>query len=166
MDKKKTKLKTVSKTKSKVNPKLKQKAKAKTKLKPKAKAGAKLKVKAKPNAGLKLNAKSKSKVSVKLQAIKVKKETVAVGRKVVASEVALGVVIALAVIFGIIFFFTAENISTISDQPLKIELPIQEKPGKTDEQTFCTMDAKQCSDGSFVGRVAPRCEFAPCPDEK
>lgn len=27
----------------------------------------------------------------------------------------------------------------------------------------CTMDAKQCPDGSYVGRVAPNCEFAPCP---
>ncbi len=27
----------------------------------------------------------------------------------------------------------------------------------------CTMDAKQCPDGSFVGRQGPRCEFAPCP---
>lgn len=27
----------------------------------------------------------------------------------------------------------------------------------------CTMDAKLCPDGSFVGRVAPNCEFSPCP---
>ncbi|MEM4255135.1 MAG: beta-propeller domain-containing protein [Candidatus Norongarragalinales archaeon] len=30
----------------------------------------------------------------------------------------------------------------------------------------CTADAKQCPDGSFVGRVAPSCEFAPCPEVK
>jgi hypothetical protein len=29
----------------------------------------------------------------------------------------------------------------------------------------CTMDAKECPDGSFVGRVPPSCEFAPCPGE-
>jgi hypothetical protein len=29
--------------------------------------------------------------------------------------------------------------------------------------TFCTMDAKQCPDGSYVGRVPPSCDFAPCP---
>lgn len=28
---------------------------------------------------------------------------------------------------------------------------------------FCTMDAKQCPDGSYVGRVGPSCEFSPCP---
>ncbi|QQR82758.1 hypothetical protein IPJ70_01450 [Candidatus Campbellbacteria bacterium] len=27
----------------------------------------------------------------------------------------------------------------------------------------CTEEAKMCSDGSSVGRVGPRCEFAPCP---
>ena len=27
----------------------------------------------------------------------------------------------------------------------------------------CTMEAKQCPDGSWVGRVPPACNFAPCP---
>ncbi len=27
----------------------------------------------------------------------------------------------------------------------------------------CTMEAKQCSDGSYVGRVGPKCEFSACP---
>ncbi|MFH1648956.1 MAG: hypothetical protein ABIA93_00200 [Candidatus Woesearchaeota archaeon] len=29
--------------------------------------------------------------------------------------------------------------------------------------TACTADAMVCPDGSSVGRVAPSCEFAPCP---
>jgi hypothetical protein len=29
--------------------------------------------------------------------------------------------------------------------------------------TYCTLDAKRCPDGSYVGRVGPKCEFAPCP---
>lgn len=33
----------------------------------------------------------------------------------------------------------------------------------TTEPIACTMDAKQCPDGSYVGRVAPFCEFAECP---
>lgn len=35
----------------------------------------------------------------------------------------------------------------------------------TDEATFCTMDAKACADGSFVGRSGPNCEFDPCPED-
>ncbi len=27
----------------------------------------------------------------------------------------------------------------------------------------CTEEAKQCPDGSYVGRTGPNCEFAPCP---
>ena len=30
----------------------------------------------------------------------------------------------------------------------------------------CTMEAKICSDGSAVGRVAPDCEFEKCPEEE
>lgn len=33
----------------------------------------------------------------------------------------------------------------------------------TEEPVACTMDARQCPDGSYVGRVAPFCEFAECP---
>lgn len=29
----------------------------------------------------------------------------------------------------------------------------------------CTMDAKMCPDGSYVGRQGPKCEFAACPGE-
>lgn len=39
-------------------------------------------------------------------------------------------------------------------------------PGSTvtPETGVCTMDAKLCPDGSYVGRVPPTCEFAACPD--
>ncbi len=32
-----------------------------------------------------------------------------------------------------------------------------------EEPVACTMDAKLCPDGSYVGRVGPDCEFALCP---
>lgn len=32
------------------------------------------------------------------------------------------------------------------------------------EQKACTMEAKMCPDGSYVGRTGPDCEFAPCPE--
>lgn len=35
-----------------------------------------------------------------------------------------------------------------------------------DEGVACTMDAKECPDGSYVGRIPPDCEFAACPDEE
>ena len=32
-----------------------------------------------------------------------------------------------------------------------------------DNPVICTMDAKQCSDGSYVSRTGPNCEFTKCP---
>lgn len=36
---------------------------------------------------------------------------------------------------------------------------------KEPASVFCTMDAKLCPDGSYVGRIGPNCEFATCPVE-
>lgn len=36
--------------------------------------------------------------------------------------------------------------------------------GKLDRMTACTMEAKQCPDGSYVGRTGPNCEFTECPE--
>lgn len=55
-----------------------------------------------------------------------------------------------------------EEISTAyNDNQSPLELPTE----GDDETVACTMDAMQCPDGSFVGRVAPDCEFAACPSE-
>ncbi|MCE9548826.1 Gmad2 immunoglobulin-like domain-containing protein [Candidatus Nomurabacteria bacterium] len=37
---------------------------------------------------------------------------------------------------------------------------------KNEEQIACTMDAKMCPDGSYVGRSGLKCEFTPCPEPK
>lgn len=41
--------------------------------------------------------------------------------------------------------------------------PTADQPAAGDSK-MCTMEAKQCPDGSYVGRdAANNCEFAPCP---
>lgn len=40
--------------------------------------------------------------------------------------------------------------------------PINSGPGDKDGFVACTMDAKKCADGSYVGRTGPNCEFV-CP---
>lgn len=42
---------------------------------------------------------------------------------------------------------------------------IYNNQGPESELVFCTMDAKLCPNGTFVSRVAPDCDFAPCPEE-
>jgi hypothetical protein len=39
----------------------------------------------------------------------------------------------------------------------------QVHPSPTPAPTVCIMDAKKCSDGSYVTRISPNCEFASCP---
>lgn len=46
-------------------------------------------------------------------------------------------------------------------------VPVEAGDGsESNDPVACTMDAKVCADGSAVGRVAPDCEFAKCPEEK
>lgn len=42
-------------------------------------------------------------------------------------------------------------------------VPSPAKPGPDPQPVACTMEAKICPDGSAVGRIGPKCEFAPCP---
>lgn len=35
-----------------------------------------------------------------------------------------------------------------------------------EDKIACTMDARICPDGTAVGRVGPKCEFAECPTIK
>ncbi|MDO8486586.1 MAG: hypothetical protein Q7S77_02740 [Candidatus Staskawiczbacteria bacterium] len=35
---------------------------------------------------------------------------------------------------------------------------------KSPDSIVCTMEAKLCPDGSYVGRQGPKCEFTKCPD--
>jgi len=78
----------------------------------------------------------------------------------------------LFLVFGIVvilfsyFVLNSNNISRIpsgsSDALLTPET--SHSPNEEDEIIACTQDVKECSDGSFVGRVAPNCEFAKCPE--
>ncbi len=86
-------------------------------------------------------------------------------------------------IFTILYFVTAvaafampmstnsqinKNISTVRVTPTVIKAVLPAKvtnPVEPAMPVACTMDAKKCEDGSFVGRVGPSCEFAPCPGE-
>lgn len=57
---------------------------------------------------------------------------------------------------------TAEVISHFS----KIETTASpDIAASTDDFVPCTMDAKQCPDGSYVGRTGPNCEFETCQNE-
>lgn len=52
----------------------------------------------------------------------------------------------------------------IATPTLPVEKPVT-PPLPPQKEVMCIQDAKMCSDGSFVGRVAPNCDYAPCPDD-
>lgn len=86
--------------------------------------------------------------------------------KKISNEFAIGCLILFAIIVGglIWLLFQKQNNEPAQQLPPPIEIP--ENPEEQErEAVYCTMDAKQCADGSFVGRIPPKCEFAPCPEK-
>jgi hypothetical protein len=55
------------------------------------------------------------------------------------------------------------QLNTIRPNPQTTAYSVTPVQGCNNETVFCTQDAFQCPNGSFVGRVPPSCEFAPCP---
>jgi hypothetical protein len=68
-----------------------------------------------------------------------------------ASRIILLVGLVIVLIIAIALFGGLNSV-----QP-PVQNPIPNEP------VACTMDAKMCPDGSYVGRVGPSCEFAACP---
>jgi putative hemolysin len=68
--------------------------------------------------------------------------------KKIASEIAVRIILLVAVAIGGIFWWQNQK---------SIQQP---------EQRACTMEAKLCDDGSYVSRTGPNCEFAPCPENE
>ena len=84
--------------------------------------------------------------------------------------------ISLAVIILIIIFILRslsleDNWVCQDGSWIKHGNPKQEKPSTlcpnsnpTGENKACTLDAKICPDGSYVGRSGPNCDFVSCPE--
>ncbi len=66
--------------------------------------------------------------------------------KIVKSKLALISIAAILVLIGIAYVIMSKALH---------------KEGF--EGVACTMEAKQCADGTYVGRQGPKCEFAACP---
>ncbi len=64
--------------------------------------------------------------------------------------------IAFAIAAFLFLIDTSINEGVSSSNPLFFDL-------NKDKTVACTLEAKQCPDGSYVGRSGPKCEFAECP---
>ncbi|MDO9105600.1 MAG: hypothetical protein Q7U57_11645 [Methylovulum sp.] len=61
------------------------------------------------------------------------------------------------------FVFFVRQLRSIVPSPKTTAYSVNPVVSCTNEVTFCTQDAKLCPDGSYVSRIPPSCEFAPCP---
>jgi len=76
--------------------------------------------------------------------------------------------ILVVVCLGLRFILGGSEDTWICDngQWVKHGNPSQAMPEEScGELVVCTMDAKLCSDGAYVSRLAPNCDFAVCPKE-
>jgi len=60
-------------------------------------------------------------------------------------------------IFIVVVFIIGGLLYVYNPEPTEYKNPNEQGP------VVCTMEAKLCPDGSYVGRIAPDCEFAACP---
>lgn len=59
------------------------------------------------------------------------------------------------------------TITSIPSPKVPTETPIStDSASPKSTMVACTMDAKLCDDGSYVGRSGPKCEFTACPTPK
>lgn len=58
--------------------------------------------------------------------------------------------------------FLGDKTTDVGSNDFDIVLPPEDEPNE-ETPVACTMEAKQCPDGSYVGRTGPNCEFSPCP---
>ena len=71
-----------------------------------------------------------------------------------------------AVILGVGVYVASMNKSSKPTVPSAQNSITPSPTVSEDEAVFCTQDVMRCPDGSYVGRVAPNCEFAACPAEE
>jgi hypothetical protein len=76
----------------------------------------------------------------------------------------------LALLFSLLLlaglFLLIRQESALSVKPEASGPSQTQTPSPGPEQVACTMEAKLCSDGSYVGRTGPDCEFTPCPGDE
>ena len=66
------------------------------------------------------------------------------------------VIFIIGAILLLVIGYAANNFWSLSDFNIN----------KDKEDIYSTVEAKMCRDGSYVGRVAPNCDFSPCPNVK
>ena len=83
-----------------------------------------------------------------------------------------GIVVVLVIAAGIGGYIYLQSQTSDYDETIPLSYTHEDKgTTRTTKPTIpppqgmaCTQEAKQCPDGSYVGRTGPNCEFAACPE--
>lgn len=87
--------------------------------------------------------------------------------KKIASEIAVGFILLIAVVVGSIFWLQSKKEIAATENQREMNIAKQEAQKPIEENgVFCAQDAKLCDDGSYVSRTGPKCEFAACPNSQ
>jgi hypothetical protein len=73
------------------------------------------------------------------------------------------IALALTAAIGMMIFVSGKGTKSIGSVPISRN-PAMPGDVSAGDRVACAQDAKQCPDGSSVSRVAPKCEFGPCPE--
>lgn len=76
--------------------------------------------------------------------------------KKISTNLVFGIIGVLAILLVGIIWLLGRGMKTENNSVISIS--------KKNKIVACTEEAKLCPDGSAVGRTAPNCEFAPCPE--
>ncbi len=78
--------------------------------------------------------------------------------------VGLFVIVLVALIVGAgLYYLSTKTKSTNTNSTVGLET--NKNSNANSNSVACTMEAKLCSDGSYVSRIPPDCQFAACPGE-
>lgn len=85
--------------------------------------------------------------------------------KNIKTEIAIGIILLISIPVGLLFILQNRKLNNEIkiEEKVSISENVKKELPKEGDKIFCTQDAKQCSDGSYVSRTGPNCDFAECP---
>ena len=73
------------------------------------------------------------------------------------------ILVAIVVIIG--FLLVGLGVYYLGSMNSGVKRNISKDTSNNEDSIACTLEAKECPDGSYVGRIGPNCEFEKCPDD-
>lgn len=73
------------------------------------------------------------------------------------------IIVIVLLLLGAWYAFNSFNVDSTTTPAPEINTEVFSPQMTTEDPIMCPADVMQCPDGTYVGRMAPSCGFAPCP---